>query len=63
MKYLVFVRRVKIFEFKMACLIGSMVMKGEKPYFSENAYIFVVFKLKEIGLWSGITLVRLLCLE
>jgi len=48
---------------KTACLIGIMIMLGETPYFSENAYGFVVLKPKEIGLWSGVTPVCLLCIE
>jgi hypothetical protein len=29
----------------------------EMPHFSENSYVFVVFDLREMGLWLGVTLV------
>jgi len=48
---------------KTAFLIGIMVILGKTPYFSEYAYGFVVIKPKEIGLWSGVIPVCLLCIE
>jgi len=35
----------------------NLVSPREIPHFSENRYIFVVFDFREMGLWSGITLV------
>jgi len=34
-----------------------VVNPREMPHFSENSYVFVVFDFREMGLWSGITLV------
>jgi hypothetical protein len=34
-----------------------VVNPRDMPHFSENSYVFVVFDFREMGLWSGITLV------
>lgn len=43
--------------FKMHAEEEYVVNPREVPHFSENSYVFVAFDFREIGLWSGITLV------
>jgi len=43
--------------FKMHAEEKYVVNPRDMPHFSENSYVFVVFDFREMGLWSGITLV------
>jgi hypothetical protein len=40
-------------------MIEIVLIPGQIPQFLENVYVFVVLDLKEMELWSGITLVYL----